>query len=173
MLGVKFTNNLREITEMNYLPKIEDVKKLFLNWSNRILTPIGKITVIKSLALSKINHLIQSLPKPSEKIIKDIQNLFYIYLWNGGPDKIKRSVVIQNYDRRSLRMIDMDSFINSLKLTWLRRMLISPNKYFTIISRLYQILSDCIKFGSQYLIDRRLRNINVFGEIYSQHMKTL
>ena len=72
--------------------------------------------MIKSLALSKINHLIFSLPKPSEKIIKDIQNLFYNYLWNGGPDKIKRSVVIQNYDRgdRDLRMIDVDSFINSL-----------------------------------------------------------
>ena len=73
VLGVKFTNKLREITEMNYLPKIEEMKKLCLNWSKRILTPIGKITVIKSLALSKINHLILSLPKPSEKIIKDIQ----------------------------------------------------------------------------------------------------
>ena len=68
-LGVQFTKKLREVTEMNYLPKIEEMKKLFLNWSKRILTPIGKSTVIKSLALFKINHLILSLPKPSEKII--------------------------------------------------------------------------------------------------------
>ena len=146
---------------MNYLPKIEEMKKLFLNWSKRILTHIGKITVIKSLALSKINHLILSLPKPSEKITQDIQTLFNNYLWNGGPDKIKRSVVIQNYDR-GLRMIDVDSFINSLKLTWLWRMLITPNKYFTTISRLYPILYDCNKFGSQYLTERKLRNINIF-----------
>ena len=46
VLGVKFTKRLSEITEMNYLPKIEE---------------------IKSLALSKINHLILSLPKPLEK----------------------------------------------------------------------------------------------------------
>ena len=98
--------------------------------------------MIKSLALSKINHLILSPPKPSEKIIKDIQTLFYNYLWNGGPDKIKRSVVIQNYDRGGLRMIDVDSSINSLKLTWLRRMLITPNKYFTTISRRYPILYE-------------------------------
>ena len=162
MLGVKFTNKLREITEMNYLPKIEEMKKLCLNWSKRILTPTGKITVIKSHALSKINQLILSLPKPSEKITKDIQNLFYNYLWNGGPDKIKRSVVIQNYDRGGLRMIDADSFNNFLKLSWLQRMLILPNKYFTFISRLYPILYGCIKFGSQYLTERKLRNINVF-----------
>ena len=36
VLGVKFTKNLREITEINYLPKIEEMKKLFLNWSKRI-----------------------------------------------------------------------------------------------------------------------------------------
>ena len=54
-------------------------------------------------------------------------------------------------------MVDVDSLINSLKLTWLRRMLITPNKYFTTISRRYPILYDCIKFGSQYL-----RNSNVF-----------
>ena len=98
---------------MNYLPKIEEMKKLFLNcfWSKRILTPIWKITVIKSLALSKINHF-QNLQK---KIIKDLQTFLYNYLWNGGPDKIKRSVVIQNYDRGGLRMIDVDSFINSLE----------------------------------------------------------
>ena len=59
-------------------------------------------------------------------------------------------------------MIDVDSFINSLKLTWLRRMLITPNKYFTTISRRYPILYDCIKFGSQYLTERKLRNINIF-----------
>ena len=115
---------------MNYLSKIEEMKKLFLNWSKRILTPSGKMTLIKCLALSKINQLILSLPKPSEKIIKDIQTLFYNYVWNGGPDKTKRSAFIQNSDRGGFRIIDVDSFINFLKLTWLRRMLITPNKYF-------------------------------------------
>ena len=110
MLGVKFTKQLSELTEINYLSKIDEMKKLFLNWSKRILTPIEKIT------LSKINNLTLSFsfPKLSEKkIIKDIQN--------GGQDNIKRSVAIKNYDCGGLRMIDVDSFINSIKLTWLRR----------------------------------------------------
>ena len=160
VLGVKFPKDLTAITELNYTSKIEEMKKIFLNWSKRILTPLGRITVIKSLALSKINHLILSLPKPSEKIVKEIQTLFYNYLWNRGPDKIKRSLVIQNYDNGGLRMIDLDSFISSLRLTWFRRMLTTPNKYFTKILNRYPIILECFKYGSQFITERKLTNIN-------------
>ena len=97
VLGVKFPHNLNEIVDLNYREKINEMRKLFLNWSKRILTPLGKTIVIKSLALSKINHLILALPTPSKKIIDEIQKMFYDYLWNKGPDKIKRVVVTQNY----------------------------------------------------------------------------
>ena len=59
--------------------------------------------------------------------------------------KIERAVVIQNYDRGGLRMIDLDSFINSRKLIGLRRTLITPNEYFKTISRLYPLLYECVK----------------------------
>jgi len=42
--------------------------------------------VIKSLALPKLNHLILSLPNPSEETIKKLQNLCYSFLWNNGRD---------------------------------------------------------------------------------------
>ena len=42
------------------------------------------------------------------------------------------------------------------------RFFITPNKYFTTTSKLYAILYDCIKVGSQYLTERQVRNINVF-----------
>ena len=77
--------------------------------------------MIKSLALSKINHLILSLPNPSDKIVREIQGMFYKYLWKNGPDKVKRSIVIQNYDKGGMRMVDVENFIYSLKLTWVRR----------------------------------------------------
>ena len=80
VLGVKFTYNLKDMVDLNYAEKLNEIKKLFLNWSKRILTPLGKITVIKSLALSKINHLILALPNPSKTIIIDeLQIMFYQY----------------------------------------------------------------------------------------------
>ena len=68
VLGVKFTNNLKDMVELDYREKLIDIRKLFLNWSKRILTPLGKITIVKSLTLSKINHLILALPNPSKQM---------------------------------------------------------------------------------------------------------
>ncbi|MCU7801037.1 MAG: reverse transcriptase family protein, partial [gamma proteobacterium symbiont of Lucinoma myriamae] len=159
VLGVTFPKNLQDIVEVNYLTKIEEMKKIFLNWSKRILTPLGKIVVIKSLALSKINHLILAIPNPSEKLVKDIQNMFYDYLWAHGPDKIKRKLITQNYDIGGLRMIDLSLFIHSLKLTWLRRFMVNINKYSFIVQELYPVIYDCSRFGGK-IFDVRKHQIN-------------
>ena len=98
ILGIIFPKDLKDIVEINYRSKLEEIKRLLVTWSKRILTPIGKIAVIKSLALSKINHLILALPNPSKHIIKELQNMFYKYLWSCGPDKIKRNIIIQPID---------------------------------------------------------------------------
>ena len=129
VLGVKFTYNLKDMVDLNYAEKLNEIKKLFLNWSKRILTPLGKITVIKSLALSKINYLILALPNLFKKIIDELQIMFYQYLLDKKPDKIKRTIITQNYTEGGLRMIDVFTFMKSLKLTWLRRILHNRNKY--------------------------------------------
>ena len=112
---MKFTNNLKDTVDLNYRQKLTDIRKLFLNWSKRILTPLGKITIIQNLALSKINHLMLALPNPSKQIINELQRMFYENLWNKGPDKIKRTVVVQNYKDGGLRMINVDIFIKIIK----------------------------------------------------------
>ena len=102
VLGVNFPKDLDKITEINYSSKIEEMKKVFLSWSKRILTPPPP-PGIKILALSKMNHLIISLPTPPERLIRGIQNMLYNYLSNGGPDKVKRSIIIQNYENDRFR----------------------------------------------------------------------
>ena len=48
-------------------------------WSKSDLTPFGKITVLKSLVLSKIVHVQMSLPNPSRKYLKESEkNVFLI-----------------------------------------------------------------------------------------------
>ena len=67
-------------------------------WLKRDLTPLGKVTVIKSLVLSKVVHLLISLPSPSIKTINEINKMIYKFLWNGGPDKIKRPIASQKIE---------------------------------------------------------------------------
>ena len=62
-------------------------------WKRRYLTPLGKITVIKTLLLPILNNLFLTLPIPSENTIKHINNLFFDFLWQ-GPSKIKHDIVM-------------------------------------------------------------------------------
>ena len=57
ILGIIFAPNVKRTIELNYESKINEVKSLLGKWEYRTLTIIGKITVVKSLALSKFIHI--------------------------------------------------------------------------------------------------------------------
>ena len=84
---------------LNYNEKTENIRKLLSCWKYRRLTLLGKITVLKSLAAS--NH----------HAIKEINDMFYHFLWNGKGDKIKRKVMINEPEYGGLKMIDLYLFI--------------------------------------------------------------
>ena len=76
VLGVKFTTNLFEMVNINYDAKIEEIKNLFTSWSKRSLSPLGRIVVIKTLAVAKLNHLILSIPNPPHETINVFLNSY-------------------------------------------------------------------------------------------------
>jgi hypothetical protein len=46
-----------------------------------------------------------TLPNPPAQVMKEIQDMFYKFLWEGKPDQIKRNVIINNYEEGGLRYI--------------------------------------------------------------------
>ena len=128
ILGVIFTPEVFNIWDFNSLETIRKMEKILQSWSKRKLTLPGKITIIKSLAFSKFIHLFTVLPNPPEQFVKQLEKLFYKFLWNSGPDRISRNVIIQDVKEGGLRMIKINKFIESLKVIWLRRILISINE---------------------------------------------
>ena len=46
--------------------------------------------------------------------------MFYNFVWNDKGDKIKRNVMINDYDKGGLKMIDIGSFNRSLNLFGLK-----------------------------------------------------
>ena len=82
VLGVEFTTDLKEITKINLKKKIESIQRELYQWTKRNLTPIGKITVIRSLRLANIVHTLIALPDPDMPEIKKLETLFYKFLWN-------------------------------------------------------------------------------------------
>ena len=84
---------------------------------------MGRITIIKSLALSKFVHLFISLPDPPKEFLKQLVRIFYKFIWNNGPDRIKRNILTNNLAAGGMRMVQLNTFIKALKITWLRRIL--------------------------------------------------
>ena len=48
LLGIDFSLNLSSITECNYQKALQKITKIVKIWNNRNLTPLGKITIIKT-----------------------------------------------------------------------------------------------------------------------------
>ena len=89
------------------------MENIIKSWSRRKITLPGKITVIKSLAISKFVHLFLALPNPPGNLVQNLNKLFYKFLWNSGSDKIKRKIIIKDITKGGLRMIQIDSFVTA------------------------------------------------------------
>ena len=118
-LGVFFTHDKKLLHLKNFSEKIDDIKKLIDIWSSRGLSINGKVTLIKSLLIPKIVYISSLLPTP-EHIIKELNQLLHKFLWK-GKDEVTRASAINNYEEGGIKMIDIESLIKSLLLSWLKR----------------------------------------------------
>lgn len=127
LLGINFSVDLETITDINYNLILPKVKSLIQQWNRRILTPIGRVTVVKTLILPKLNHLFISLPAPSIDKISSLNKDIFESVLKSKCDKIKRTIVTQDNLSGGLKMVNIDNFIKSLKCTWVKRLLTARN----------------------------------------------
>ena len=80
ILGVTFTTNVYDILTFNSVEISNKVKSMLKQWSKRKLTLFGRLTIIKSLALSKFVSLFVSLPSPPAELIKELAVIFQFFM---------------------------------------------------------------------------------------------
>ena len=117
-LGVYYSYDPKLLLEKNFIEKLDTIKKLINIWSSRGLSLYGKVTIIKSLIIPKLVYVSSLLPTPKE-VIKQLNQLLFKYLWK-GVDKVIRLSAINEYENGGLRMIDFETMVKSLRLTWLK-----------------------------------------------------
>ena len=57
ILGIKFSCNIDDMINLNYTDKITQIERELKQWSERILTPFGRITILKAHIIAKLNHI--------------------------------------------------------------------------------------------------------------------
>ena len=128
MLGINFNTDLTKMIKENYMQKVKTLESMIKQWERRSLTPLGKITAIKGLMIPAFNHLFFTLPNPGQPVIDYINSILFNFLW-GNKVKIKKNVVIKQYTEGGLKMVNLQAFIEALKLTWIRRLLNTDRKW--------------------------------------------
>ena len=147
ILGIWFTQDLKDCPTLNYSEKISEVERLFRIWVKRIITPLGRIAVLKSLILSKLIHLWMLLPNPPDHVIARLQLTCYQFIWNRKNDRISRKTTIQQVRNGGLGIPDLNMQIRALKLSWIRRLKNTEHKWKHICTQLYPYLSNLENIG--------------------------
>ena len=100
--------------------KLVKIGKLLNSWRGKCRTICGRITVVKTLAMSKLIHIFTSVPNPPNEYILKINIIIFSFIWKDGPNRIKRSVITKHYTEAGLKMVETLTFIKALKVPWLR-----------------------------------------------------
>ena len=106
--------------KLNYLPKLSRIKSLIQLWSMRDITPLGRIHILKTFAISQFVYLLSVLPDPPASFFKQVNGIFFRFIWNGKKDKIKGNIICNSIDSGGLNMIDLVSFAKGLKCKWVK-----------------------------------------------------
>ena len=102
MLGVHFSYNKKIHNEKNFCKLTLDIQNIFKLWRMQSLTIEGKITIFKTLALSKVVCLVLLTVIPNhiiDELIKVQTNL----IWKNIVAKIKHKTLILNHEQSGLK----------------------------------------------------------------------
>ena len=123
-LGIHFSLKISSMFDLNYKVKLKQIEGTLNCWRARNLSLVGKICVIKSLLLPQLLYLFSVLSlKIPMKFFKDLNKMFYKFIWNGGRDRVKRNFLCNDYSQGGLRMIDPYAFALAQKMTWVKLLL--------------------------------------------------
>ena len=159
LLGINFTINLNQITETNYDSKIKHIQNLLKIWSLRKLTVLGRVTVVKTLIIPIITYLLISLPNPSNTIITNLNKMFFKFIWQNKPEKIKRELLTQDYRYGGIKMPNIQHVMMSLKSSWIKRLLLNNKKWVNLFQSISGLTTHNLIIYGDYFITLKKENI--------------
>ena len=118
--GLYYCSNIQEEYQLNVLEKIKKLGLKIKLWTNRHLTMEGKVLIVKTFGLSQIIYNMQSYRFDNAELIST-ERMIFKFLWStkenqNGIDRIKRSIMKNDYSKGGMKVTDVESLNRSLKL---------------------------------------------------------
>ena len=121
ILGLHYSYKNDILVERNYITVVKKITKVLAMWKWRNLSLAGKVTVFKTLAISKIVYIafLSTVPKSILTKLEDIQKDF---LWGNKRPKVAQKTLIASYEDGGLKSVDIIAKIQALRLSWISRL---------------------------------------------------
>ena len=160
ILGAWFTQDLKDCEFFYYNDKFFEVKALFNIWLKRLITPLGRVAILKSLILSKLVHLWILLLDPPDDFVNNLQKMCFKFIWNNKQDKISRKTAVKS---GGLGVPDIMKYISALKIMWIRKLEQTKHKWKNIALVTYPFIIGLEQCGPN-LYSQKAKSSNIFGE---------
>ena len=175
-LGIWYSQNQKEILDLNVEKRIKNMNTIINIWKSRNLDLKGRITILKTLIVPQINFLLSMIYIP-EQVLKKIDKILFEYLWNSKPAKNKRSTIIALINEGGMGMIDIyDSSIAKWKTIMLNTMKTDLHKlnrkYIYNISKIPHFYQQVLEAWKQVSNFKPTGNSEILNEWLCTTMKS-
>jgi hypothetical protein len=121
---------------------LEKLQKLLDSWRSRNLSLLGRVLIIKTLAIPKLVFPASLLHIP-DGLIKKANIMLYNFIW-GARDKIKRRVIVNTIEDGRLNVCDLDTQFTALKGSWIKRINNNPSILWEKLAIFYLSRISCL-----------------------------
>ena len=165
ILGIYYSYNEKLDIQEKLKSHLIKIKKSLQIWRMRDISILGKMTVFKTLAISKIIHLalVKTIPN---SIIQKLNKIQKEFLWKTRNPKVKHDTLCTKYENGGLKKCWDKGVI--LQCSWIKRLYDSNSHNWKVIP-LHMITQ---KLGKKFLFNSNLvtnpKQINRFPQHYQE-----
>ena len=121
ILGIHFSYNKKNENEENFIKHIKKIENVLKIWRIRNLTVQGKITIFKTLAISKVIHLALVTNVP-QVIIDQLNKIQKDFIWNRKYPQIKYYTICNTHENGGLKSVHISNKLTSLQYSRIKRL---------------------------------------------------
>ena len=148
--GFFYATDLNEEYRQNVHEKIDKLSYKIKVWKGRNLTMEGKTLIVKMFGLLQLIYNMQAYSFEMSEL-KAIERIIFRFLWStknnqNGVDRIKRSIMKNEYEEGGMNVTDIEALDRSLKL----KQFIRASNSLHPIRKIQNLLSDGNQLQQEY-----------------------
>ena len=152
VLGIYIGKDELSSTSATLNDKLINLRNLLNMWKMRNLSIKGKITLLRTKALPIMLYPASLLFIP-EEIIKEVDKMFYDFIWPNKKHHVKKDLLKQQIEYGGLKMPCFKTMIKSIKMKWIQILATKQNNY-------TKVAMKCIKTKDIALLINSKQNVS-------------